>query len=89
MTLQRVKQEWQKSPALGPGKQTQKLGLVWINRKKISQIINPYSPAIIVLPSILLKGTSYYPVPCCLYCLLSVLSPVCPASCLAHMIYSV
>jgi hypothetical protein len=27
-TLQRLKQEWQKSPALGPGKQTVKLGLV-------------------------------------------------------------
>jgi hypothetical protein len=37
-----VKQEWQKSPALGPGKQTAKLGLVGINRKKISQIINAY-----------------------------------------------
>jgi hypothetical protein len=31
-TLQRLKQEWQKSPALGLGK----LGLVWRNRKKIS-----------------------------------------------------
>jgi hypothetical protein len=37
-----LKQEWQKSPALGTGKQTAKLGLVWINRKKISQIINAY-----------------------------------------------
>jgi hypothetical protein len=36
-TLQRLKQEWQKSPALGPGKQTAKLGLVWRNRKNISQ----------------------------------------------------
>jgi hypothetical protein len=34
-----LKQEWQKSPTLGPGKQTAKLGLVWRNRKKISQII--------------------------------------------------
>jgi hypothetical protein len=41
-TLHRLKQEWQKSPALGPGKQTAKLGLVWRNRKNISQIINAY-----------------------------------------------
>jgi hypothetical protein len=41
-TLKKLKQEWQKSPALGPGKQTEKLGLVWRNRKKISQIINAY-----------------------------------------------
>ncbi len=41
-TLQRLKQEWHKSLALGPGKQTVKLGLVWRNRKKISQIINAY-----------------------------------------------
>jgi hypothetical protein len=34
--LQRLKHEWQKSPALGPGKQAAKLGLVWRNRKKIS-----------------------------------------------------
>jgi hypothetical protein len=40
MTLQRLKQEWQKSPALGPGKKTAKLGLVWRNGKKISHIIN-------------------------------------------------
>jgi hypothetical protein len=26
----------------GPGKQTEKLGLVWRNRKKISQIIEDY-----------------------------------------------
>jgi hypothetical protein len=31
-----------KSLAPGPGKQTAKLGLVWRNRKKISQIINAY-----------------------------------------------
>jgi hypothetical protein len=37
-----LKQEWQKGPALGPGKQTQKLGLVWRNGKKISQIIKDY-----------------------------------------------
>jgi hypothetical protein len=30
------------SPSLGPGKKTAKLGLVWRNRKKISQIINAY-----------------------------------------------
>jgi hypothetical protein len=41
-TLHRLKQEWQKSPAMGPGKQTAKNGLVWRNRKKISQIINAY-----------------------------------------------
>jgi hypothetical protein len=41
-TLQRLKQEWQKSPALGLGKQAAKLGLGWRNRKKISQIINAY-----------------------------------------------
>jgi hypothetical protein len=42
-TLQRLKQEWQKSPALGPGKTDgKKLGLFWRNRKKISQIINVY-----------------------------------------------
>jgi hypothetical protein len=28
--------------SLGPGKQTQKLGLVWRNMNKISQIINAY-----------------------------------------------
>jgi hypothetical protein len=54
-TLQRLKQEWQKSPALGPGKQTAKLGLVWRNRKKISQIINAY----LYLPFFLLI-ISYY-----------------------------
>jgi hypothetical protein len=42
-TLQRLKHEWQKSPALGPGNSRLKLGLVWRNRKKISQIINAYS----------------------------------------------
>ncbi len=40
-TLQRLKQEWQKSPALGLIKR-QKLGFVWKNRKKIGQIINVY-----------------------------------------------
>jgi hypothetical protein len=37
-----LKQEWQKSPALGPGNRRQKLGLVLRNRKKISQISNAY-----------------------------------------------
>jgi hypothetical protein len=37
-----LKQEWQKSPALGQGKQKEKLGLVGRIRKKISQIINAY-----------------------------------------------
>jgi hypothetical protein len=37
-----LKQEWQKSPALGQANRRQKLGLVWINRKKISQILNAY-----------------------------------------------
>ncbi len=37
-----MKLEWQKSPAPGPVKQTAKLGLVWRNKKKISQIINAY-----------------------------------------------
>jgi hypothetical protein len=41
-TLQRLKQEWQKSPALGQGKQKEKPGLVGRIRKKISQIINAY-----------------------------------------------
>ncbi len=36
--LQRLKQEWQKSPA----GTRQKLGLVWRNRKEISQIIKDY-----------------------------------------------
>ncbi len=36
--LQRMKQEWQKSPA----GTRQTLGLVWRNRKKISQIIKDY-----------------------------------------------
>jgi hypothetical protein len=40
--MQRLKQEWQKSPALGPGRQTDGKNLVWRNRKKISQIINVY-----------------------------------------------
>ncbi len=44
-----MKQEWQKSPALGPGKQ-KVLGLVWRNRRKICQIINAY----IYLPFFLL-----------------------------------
>jgi hypothetical protein len=35
-TLQRLKQEWKKSPALGPGKQMAKKDLVLRNRKKIS-----------------------------------------------------
>jgi hypothetical protein len=34
--------EWQKSPALGPGKQTAKTWFGWRNRKKISQISNAY-----------------------------------------------
>jgi hypothetical protein len=37
-----LKHEWQKSPAMGPANSRQKLGLVWKNRKKISQIINDY-----------------------------------------------
>jgi hypothetical protein len=39
-----LKQEWQKSPALGPGKQTAKtwFGLEKYCRKKMSQIINAY-----------------------------------------------
>jgi hypothetical protein len=37
-----LKQEWQKSPAMGPGKQTAKNWFGWRNRKKISQIINAY-----------------------------------------------
>jgi len=41
-TLQILKQEWQKSPALGQGKQKEKPGLVGRIRKKISQIINAY-----------------------------------------------
>jgi hypothetical protein len=43
-TLQRLKQECQKNPALGPCRQTdvKNLGLVWRNRKKISQIINAH-----------------------------------------------
>jgi hypothetical protein len=36
--LNRLKQEWQKSPALLPGKQKKKLGLVWRNRKKLAQL---------------------------------------------------
>ncbi len=39
--LQRLKQEWQKSPA-GTNQNTTKLGLVWRNIKKISQIIKDY-----------------------------------------------
>jgi hypothetical protein len=41
-TLQRLKQEWQKSPALDKVNRWQKFGLVWRNRKKTSQIINAY-----------------------------------------------
>jgi hypothetical protein len=41
-TLQRLKQEWQKSPASDQANRRQKLDLVWGNRKKISQIINAY-----------------------------------------------
>jgi hypothetical protein len=39
----RLKQEWQKSPALGLGKQTAKT-FVWFGeiKKKISEIINDY-----------------------------------------------
>jgi hypothetical protein len=48
-TLQRLKQEWQKSPALGPGKQMEKkLGLIWRNREKISQTIN-YLPFFLLI----------------------------------------
>jgi hypothetical protein len=39
--LQRLKQEG-RNVQLGPGKQTEKTGLVWRNRKKISQIIKDY-----------------------------------------------
>jgi hypothetical protein len=51
-TLQRLKQEWQKSLALEPGKQMAKLGLFWRNRKKVSQISNAYLclPLLTVLP---------------------------------------
>jgi hypothetical protein len=41
-TLQKLRQEWQKSPALGPGKPTAKTWFGLENRKKISQIINAY-----------------------------------------------
>jgi hypothetical protein len=62
-TLQRLKQEWQKSPALGPGKQTAKMWFSFgeIRRKKISQmLINAY----LYLPIFLLiilwqQGTSH------------------------------
>jgi hypothetical protein len=60
-TLQTLKQEWQKSPALRPGNKRQKFGLVWRNRKKISQmLINAY----LYLPFFLLiilwqQGTSH------------------------------
>ncbi len=37
-----LKRELQKSPALGPGKQTAKTWFGLENRKKISQIINAY-----------------------------------------------
>jgi hypothetical protein len=39
-TLQRLKQEWQKSLAWDQANRRQKLGLVWRNRKKMSQISN-------------------------------------------------
>ncbi len=41
-TLQKLKQEWQKSPALEPGKQTAKTWFGLEKRRKISQIINAY-----------------------------------------------
>jgi hypothetical protein len=41
-TLQRLKHEWQKVQPWDQIKRGQKLGLVWRNRKKISQIINAY-----------------------------------------------
>jgi hypothetical protein len=41
-TLQRLKQKWQKSPALRPGKQTAKTWFVLEKSKKICQIINAY-----------------------------------------------
>ncbi len=41
-TLQRLKLEWQKSPAGTRQTRRQKLGLVWRNRMNISQIINDY-----------------------------------------------
>jgi hypothetical protein len=37
-----LKQKWQKSPAGTRQNRRQKLGLVWRNRKKISQIIKDY-----------------------------------------------
>ncbi len=40
--LQRLEQEWQKSPAGPQANRRQKPGLVWRNRKKISQIIKDY-----------------------------------------------
>jgi hypothetical protein len=40
--LQKLKQEWQKSPAGNQANRRQKLGLVWRNKKKISQIIKDY-----------------------------------------------
>jgi hypothetical protein len=41
-TLQRLKQEWQKSPALGPGKQMEK-NLVWFGEieRKLAKISMP------------------------------------------------
>jgi hypothetical protein len=41
-TLQRLEQELQVSPALDQANRGQKLGLVWRNRKKFSQMINAY-----------------------------------------------
>ncbi len=41
-TLQRLKQEWQKSSARDQANRRPKLALVRRNRKKISQIINAY-----------------------------------------------
>jgi hypothetical protein len=56
--LQRLKLERQKSPAFGTGKQKAKiLGLVWRNRKKISQLINTY----LSLPLFLLIILHYPP----------------------------
>jgi hypothetical protein len=42
MRLRKLKQEWQKSRARDQTNRQQKLGLVWRNRKKISQIIEDY-----------------------------------------------
>ncbi len=48
-TLQRLKQEWQKSPPWDQANRQQKIGLVWRNRKKISQIVNDNLFLLIIL----------------------------------------